>query len=78
MSEQWIRASEIADYAYCRRSWWLKRVRRVRVRPTPAMQAGTQAHRDHGGLVVRATLARKAVYLLLFFAIAVTVFTLLR
>jgi hypothetical protein len=45
-----ISASEIKDFFYCARSWWLRRVQRMAIE-TPKMTAGTQAHGLVGDLV---------------------------
>lgn len=71
MSEKIIRASEIAEYLYCRRAWWLSQVAGYEARETEAMAAGTSYHRQHGGLVWRARAARWLAYLLVFLAVAV-------
>lgn len=42
-----IRATEIADYAYCARSWWLKRVQGVKAE-SEGLRAGTAAHEAAG------------------------------
>ncbi len=43
-----IRASEIGEYVYCHRAWWL-RVVEGRVPDNQArLRAGTAAHRRHG------------------------------
>jgi hypothetical protein len=46
-----IRASEIAQYVYCARAWWLGRVLGYRSANLAAMRAGTARHRAHGRLV---------------------------
>lgn len=76
MSESVIRASEIAEYMYCRRAWWLSRVAGYEVRESPAMAAGTAYHQGHGGMVWRARAARWVAYLLVFVAIAVFTYVL--
>lgn len=43
-----IRASEIGEYAYCARSWWLHRVQGVSSSNVAALQSGQQAHDQHG------------------------------
>jgi CRISPR/Cas system-associated exonuclease Cas4 (RecB family) len=46
-----IRASEIAQYTYCARAWWLGRVQGHRSENLEAMRAGTARHRAHGRVV---------------------------
>jgi CRISPR/Cas system-associated exonuclease Cas4 (RecB family) len=46
-----IRASEIAQYAYCARAWWLGRVKGYRSANVAAMHQGTARHRTHGRAV---------------------------
>ncbi len=77
MSYSWIRASEIGDYVYCRRAWWLRRVRGAASANTAQMQAGTRHHEQHGRLVRRAIWAQRIAYVALFCAIAALVFRLL-
>lgn len=65
--ERFVSASELAEYAYCRRAWWLRAVRGA----TSAEQgtrfgAGRAAHRRHALLLVAArVLAALAVLALL-------------
>jgi len=47
-----IRASEIAQYAFCARAWWLGRVKGYRSTNVAAMQQGTARHQAHGRAVV--------------------------
>jgi hypothetical protein len=77
MSYPWIRASEIGDYVYCRRSWWLRRVRAVPSANVTEMRAGTAHHARHGRLVERSILFRRLAYVALFVAVAMLVFQLL-
>lgn len=76
-NRHWIRASEIGDYLYCRRAWWLKQARGVRPVRTRAMQAGEQYHQGHGRRVRRAALMRAAAYVLIFCVVAIVVFQVL-
>lgn len=76
MSEKLIRAREIGDYVYCRRSWWLSRVAGYQSRTVEEMARGVDYHQMHGRLVGRAVLARRVAYLLVFLAVAVFVFVL--
>ncbi len=77
MSYSWIRASEIAEYVYCRRSWWLRRVRGAVTANVAQLQAGTRHHEQHGQLVRRSVWAQRLAYVALFCAVAVLVFRLL-
>lgn len=71
MSYRVIRASEIAEYVFCRRAWWLSRVVGYEVRESEALAEGSAYHQRHGGLVWRAVLARWLAYALVFVAFAV-------
>ncbi|MCW5875917.1 MAG: hypothetical protein KIS85_03455 [Anaerolineales bacterium] len=56
MERQWIKASEIGEYLYCRRAWWY-RLQGAASANLAAMQAGGRAHTAHGrGLRVVAAL----------------------
>ncbi len=77
MSYSWIRASEISEYVYCRRAWWLRRVRAVASQNVAQMRAGVQHHAQHGHLVENAVWVRRLAYVALFCAVAVLVFQLL-
>jgi len=46
-----IRASEIAQYDFCARAWWLGRVMGYRSTNLAAMQQGAARHRAHGRTV---------------------------
>jgi len=43
-----LTASEIGRYAYCRRAWWLARVRGFKPTNQAALDAGRARHRAHG------------------------------
>ncbi len=62
-----IRASEIGEYLYCRRAWWLRHVQGLESANVPMMAEGTEAHAGHGRLVGAAA-ALRALALLLFVA----------
>lgn len=65
-----IRASEIAQYVYCARAWWLGRVLGCRSANRAAMRAGTARHRAHGRAVrAHHVLQRLAVALLVLAAL---------
>ena len=46
-----IRASEIGQYAYCARAWWLGQVQGYRSSNLAAMQQGSAEHSTHGRAV---------------------------
>jgi hypothetical protein len=47
--ERFISASELGEYAYCRRAWWLRAVRGVTTETQGArFTEGHIAHRRHG------------------------------
>ena len=47
-----IRASELSQYAFCARAWWLGRVKGYRSSNLAAMEQGEARHRAHGRMVV--------------------------
>jgi hypothetical protein len=47
-----VRASEIAQYAFCARAWWLGQVRGYHSSNVAAMRRGEAGHRAHGRAVV--------------------------
>lgn len=77
MSDQWLRASEISEYVYCRRAWWLRRTEGYQATNIKAMQAGTKYHQRHTKIVQHAAWSRRLAYGLLFTVVAVFVFQLL-
>jgi len=64
-----IRASELSQYAYCARAWWLGRVMGYRSANVEAMQAGAARHRAHGRTVEGAYRLRRLALALLVLAI---------
>jgi hypothetical protein len=46
-----IRASELAQYGFCRRAWWLGIVKGIRPSNQIALIRGTQHHTRHAGKV---------------------------
>lgn len=55
-----IWATEVADYAYCARSWWLKRVQGVKA-DSKALQGGMEAHEAAGERIATAVQADRMV-----------------
>ncbi len=68
-----IRASELAQYAYCAKSWWLGSVENVASANAGELQRGERAHRAHGRAVAASALLRLAAIAVLIAAIAVLV-----
>jgi CRISPR/Cas system-associated exonuclease Cas4 (RecB family) len=60
-----IRASEIAQYAYCRRAWWLRRVRGYEPDNPGVLDEGRDYHARHGESVAAALRWQQAGYILL-------------
>ena len=46
-----IRASEIGEYVFCHRAWWLRQVQGYASANTRQLEAGTATHARHGRLV---------------------------
>ena len=74
MSDRIIRASEIGQYDFCARAWWLGSIEGVQPSNIRELQAGTRAHAEHGRQVRRAAQLQWAAILLV--ALGVIVFVL--
>ncbi|MGD8397889.1 MAG: hypothetical protein PVG11_03455 [Anaerolineae bacterium] len=73
-----IRASEVGEYAFCARAWWLRRVKGWRSANVAAMERGRAGHQTHGRLVARYhVLRRLALFLLLLAAVALLAWVIL-
>ena len=72
-----IRASEISQYVYCNRAWWLKRVHGVQPGNTREMAAGTAHHQAHSRWLSVSRLVRRLAYALLLAAIILIVLQLI-
>jgi len=46
-----IRASEVGEYVYCARAWWLRRVANLEPAGHERREQGTALHRRHGRAV---------------------------
>ena len=55
MSDRIIRASEIGQYDYCAKAWWLGSIEEVPPSNVRELQAGIAVHEVHGRQVQRAT-----------------------
>lgn len=68
-----IRASEIGQYAYCARAWWLGQVQGYRSSNLAAMQQGSAEHSTHGRVVAGYHRLRWLAVVLLVVAVVVLV-----
>ncbi|MGD2206851.1 MAG: hypothetical protein PVH17_08740 [Anaerolineae bacterium] len=68
-----IRASEIAQYAFCARAWWLGRVKGYRSANVAAMRRGAAGHRRHGRAVEGYHRLRRVAVMLLVLAVVLVV-----
>ena len=50
-----IRASEVGEYQYCRRAWWLRAVEGLTPDNRERLQAGSVLHSRHGRRVTAST-----------------------
>jgi hypothetical protein len=66
-----IRASEVGQYAYCARAWWLERALGYRSHNVEEMTAGAEEHDSHGRQVVSYHRWQRLAYLLLSLATVV-------
>jgi CRISPR/Cas system-associated exonuclease Cas4 (RecB family) len=74
MSYRIIEVSEIAEYVYCRRAWWLRRIAGREPRNEERLTQGSIYHRNHRTTVRRAGRARQAALVLIFLAVSLIVF----
>jgi hypothetical protein len=77
MSDQWIRASEISNYVYCRRAWWLQRAQGYASANVQEINRGVQHHQQHGRLHFQAVWGKRMAYILLFSLVAFVTFHML-
>jgi len=57
MRKSSISAHEVADYTFCPRSWYLKRVKGISI-DTEQMKNGRELHASHGNQLERAVRAK--------------------
>jgi hypothetical protein len=67
-----FRASEIGEYLFCRRAWWLHRSG-VEPKNRAALEAGTAAHESHARIVAWTGCLRSLAFLLMLTAVIVAV-----
>jgi CRISPR/Cas system-associated exonuclease Cas4 (RecB family) len=73
-----IRASELAQYAYCAKAWWLGSVQGVASSNTRELAHGEQVHRAHGRRIWLAGALRIAAFAIMAIAGIVLLLTLTR
>jgi len=73
MSDRIIRASEIGQYVYCAKAWWLGAIEEVEPSNVRELEAGTWAHAHHGREVAVAGLAQRVAIGLLLVGIALAI-----
>ena len=78
MSYQVIRASEIGEYIYCRRAWWLRRSGGYEPMNAKERSAGIVYHEQHGLNVRSADRVRRFALLLIFLAVGALAFWLVQ
>lgn len=72
-----IRASELGEYVFCHRAWWLRQVQGYESANVRELAEGTAAHATHGRLVSAAWGLRALAILLFVVALIVAVLSLL-
>ena len=60
-----IRASEIGEYVFCHRAWWLHHVEGLASANVRVMEVGTAVHAGHGRKVWAASILRTLAVLLI-------------
>lgn len=73
-----IRASELAQYAYCAKAWWLGSVQGVASSNTRELAHGEHVHRAHGRRVWLAGALRVAAAIVILAGLALLAMTLSR
>ena len=73
MSDRVIRASEIGQYDFCAKAWWLGSIEGVPPSNIRELQAGTAAHAQHGQQVQRAALMQTVALVLVGLGVIVLV-----
>jgi len=69
-----IRASEIGQYEYCARAWWLGQILGYRSHNVEEMAVGVEEHANHGQQVASYHHGRRLAYFLLSLAVIVGLF----
>ena len=72
-----IRASEIGEYVFCHRAWWLRHVQGYESANVRDLAEGTAAHATHGRLVSAASGLRALAILLFLIALIIAILSFL-
>ena len=73
-----IRASEVGQYLFCARAWWLGAVEERPSANVEEMEAGDKVHRRHGRQVRSSVMLSRLAYLILALAVMAAAIALLR
>jgi hypothetical protein len=76
MSDRIIRASEIGQYDFCAKAWWLGSIEGVQPSNVHELQAGTSAHEAHGRQVQRASQMQIAAFALVALGVVILILAL--
>lgn len=76
-ADRYIRASEVGQYAFCPRAWWLGVVEGLPSAHQEEMKAGEAAHRAHGRRARLALFLTRVAYALLMLALLIGILLLL-
>lgn len=72
MADDYISASEIGEYLYCRRAWWFRR-QGIPSANQPVMDEGTEEHDRFGRRLTRLATLRKLAWRLLIAGVVILV-----
>jgi hypothetical protein len=72
-----IRASEVGEYVFCHRAWWLRHTRGLESANVRALAEGTAAHAGHGRRVALSAALRGLAVLVFVAALAALALALL-
>lgn len=75
MDERFVRASELGEYAYCARAWWLAHIVGRERENLPQLAAGQRRHHRHGRQLSLAALLLQAGLVLIFTALFFALFS---
>jgi hypothetical protein len=74
--QKYRKASEIGEFVYCHRAWWLHHIQGHDPANRAALEAGQVHHAAHGATVQRAAWVRRVAITLFIVAVLLMVFTL--